>query len=339
MNKQWDFYNEFMAKEILLYDFIYDYSAADIITRLEQSMDDEVSLRVNCGGGNLFSAWGMFAKTQEHGEVTIKVDGMAASGAAYLCLFAKSVECIDASAFMFHRADGPTNSEEEKQLLIQKNKELKSKMKMRLNEDKFKEVTGMTIDQMFEGEVKDIWLTAKQAKQIGLVKKINKVDPVEMQARTEIFYRIAAELKPDKNQNPTNMTLAEFKAQHPAIYNEAIVEGRALGITAGVKQEKERIEACMVFFEIDPKGVQAAIESGNPLTMKQTAEFMLKMGSKEGLEKLAAAATPPVVTAAVKEQTEIEKNNDKLLAEILVKAGVKGEAKKEVPLMSNHNLK
>ena len=46
-------------------------------------------------------------------------------------------------------------------------------------------------------------------------------------------------------------TLEELKAQHPAIYEAAIAEGR--------KEEKERIDALMKFIDTDKEAVVDAI--------------------------------------------------------------------------------
>ena len=52
-----------------------------------------------------FAGWGMTAVISEfEGELTVKVDGVAASMAAYLLLFCNNVECLDISKIMLHPA-------------------------------------------------------------------------------------------------------------------------------------------------------------------------------------------------------------------------------------------
>jgi len=299
-----------MPKEILLYTGIYDFTAEDVINRLNDAMDDEVDMRVNSGGGSVFAGWGMIAKIKEHGNVNIKNDGIAASMAANLNLYSKSSESLDVTKFILHRADMyvAEGDVEMQKFLDNVNKDLRSRMKMRLNEEKFKEVAGMTIDEMFDSKKQvNVFLNARQAKEIGLIQKITKVNPTEMKAFNEMIYKVAAEYKPtneNSNSNPNIMTLAELKAQHPNIYNEIF----ALGILAGVSQEKDRVEACLVFNEIDPAGVKAAIESGKPLSAKQMAEFGLKSMSADALKKLASDSTGEVKTGAVTEKDKTEKD-------------------------------
>lgn len=68
------------------------------------------------------------------------------------------------------------------------------------------------------------------------------------------------------------MNKEKLLAEHPALYNEIF----ALGKTAGVTEERDRVEAIMVFNDVDPKACAEAIASGKPLTSKQMAEFSLK---------------------------------------------------------------
>lgn len=315
-----------MAKEILLYNYIVDESVRDIIERIEDSDGGEVEMRINSGGGSVFSGWGVPAKMQEHGKVKIKVDGIAASMAAIYCLFAESVECLDVSRFMLHRASLDNNDNPDAVTMVNNvNRDLKSKMKARLDADKFKEITGKTIDQMFESDI-DLWFNAKEAKAIGLVGKINKLNTVELKAMNEVFYKIAATLKPE---NPTNMTAAELKASFPNVYNEIFNAGVTAGFKDGTEQEKDRVEAALVYNEIDPKAVKEIIESGKPMSHKQMAEFSLKAStSMKALETLSEEGKKNKVetsATSTQEKTEKEKVLAGLEAELMAKLNVTGK--------------
>jgi ATP-dependent protease ClpP protease subunit len=110
---------------------------------------------------------------------------VAASMAAYLVLFCDNVECVDVSRFMLHKARGYAESEEDKLFLESVNKDLRSKMEQKFDAALWFEVTGVTIADVFEKDI-DVWLNAKQAKKLGMVKKINRLDPSEMQAFTQM---------------------------------------------------------------------------------------------------------------------------------------------------------
>jgi hypothetical protein len=224
---------------------------------------------------------------------------------------------------------------EQQSFLDSINKDLKAQMMKKLDAEAFQQVSGMSIDAMFEGDQKDVWLTAKQAKRIKLVDKIKKLEPSEAMAMNEIMYKVAASMKEEKIEKPkiTVMNLQELKQNHPAIFAEAVA--------LGVAQEKDRVEACLVFNELDPKGVKEAIESGKPLSQKQMADFSLKSvqaqllaaTTKDNAEAVETTAEP-VGSKENKEAVEKAAKEAKKLAEILAFAGVKGEKKAEMVFSS-----
>lgn len=292
-----------MKKELYLYGSIYTFTAEDLISKMDECGGEDISLRICSGGGDVFAGWGIAAKMSELGNVCAKVDGMAASMSAFLLMYAESVECIDSSTFMLHRAIGYDTSAEGKALVDTVNKSLRSKMEAKLDSKTLKELKGVSIKDLFESEERiDLFLSAKEAKKIGLVDKINKVDPVAIKAFNERMFNIAAKIeeKPDdKSKPPITMTLTEIKAQHPKVYDEIFA--------AGVAQEKDRVEAALVFMEIDPVGVKAVIESGKPLSTKETAEFALKAMSKPAIEAIKKDAEGNIITAAVDDKIKTEK--------------------------------
>lgn len=115
---------------------------------------------------------------------------------------------------------------------------------------------------------------------------------------------MAAHVQPEAVTKPTQpiitkMDISKFRNEHPDVYAQVIA--------LGVAQEKDRVEACMVFNEIDPAGVKAAIESGKPLSAKQMADFTLKAVSGKRAEDIAAEASPEVETdEAKKKETEAQ---------------------------------
>jgi ATP-dependent protease ClpP protease subunit len=263
-----------MAKELYLYSPIYDFVAQDLIASMEENKGSDIVIRSNTPGGSVFAGWGIIAKMGEHdGKVTVKVDGMAASMGFYMLLFADYVEALDVSKFMVHRADGYVSTPEDQLFLDNINKDLKAKFSSKIDNEKLKNLKSNTnkygVEDIFNPEKRiEINLSAKDAKEIGLISKITKVTPTEIQALNERLYAIAASHQPEENKKITQMDINKLKAEHPAIYAEAI----ALGIA----QEKDRVGAAMVWFEVDPAGVKAAIESGSQITAKQTQEFQFK---------------------------------------------------------------
>lgn len=290
-----------MQKELYLYSPIYDFVAETLVSQMEEFKDSEIVLRVNTPGGSVFANHGICAKMSELGNVHIKVDGAAMSSGAILLPYAKFVECLDVSTFLLHRADMYVESEADKAFLARINKDLKTKLLLKVDADIFKEVTGVSIDEMFNSEKRiDVILDAKQAKKIGLVNKVNKLTPAEVEAFNNKMFAIAAIVNPiaDQSTKPKTMNVEKLKAEHPEVVAQVLA--------MGVAKEKDRVEACLAFIEIDAAGVKAAIESGKDLSAKQMAEFAVKALNKESLEAIKKDSAPGVATKEPEAKTEKE---------------------------------
>jgi ATP-dependent protease ClpP protease subunit len=315
-----------MAKDILLYGTIYQYSAmffaSQITEATEENPEEELVLRVNCDGGSPEYGMSVIEKVQEMSEqFYIKVGAMAHSMALFLLCYLdkKKVECIDTTQAVLHRAAWPEWIESQSsflgsiyhQILVKTNKDLEKAFRAAVNVEILEALPqfaekNITLKDIFSLESRvEVLLTANDLKKIGLVSKITKITPtkaVEMAAQLESFkkctslseFKLAAQATPEVIEKPKNkiMTLDELKAQYPAVYAQVKAEGHAEGITA----EKDRVESIMVFNEIDPAGVKAAIEAGKPLTAKQMSEFSLKSFSKQTLDAVKKDSMGNVIT-------------------------------------------
>jgi len=229
--------------------------------------------------------------------------------------YAGTSEALDVSKIMIHRADMYVQNEAEQVFLDDLNKDLKAKFNKKIDKAKFKELKGITVDEVFASDERiDVWLTAKEAKAIGLIDKIVSLNPSEAKAFNEKMFSVAAiadSNKPEPNIPKPNsiMDIAKLKTEHPAVYAEVI----ALGVAQGVAQEKDRVEACLVFQEIDPVGVKAAIESGKPLSAKAMSEFTLKVVSAKKVDEIEKDSIGnPVVTAEVTAATKLSEKEKAL---------------------------
>ena len=285
-----------MAKELYLYSPIYDFVIEDLLSKMEENSNEDVVMRINSPGGQVLSGWGLIAKMQERAkqglQTDVKLDGAAMSMAAMILLFADTVEALDVSTVMLHRASMYVSNEQDQAFLDSVNKSLRSKMEAKIDGKLLKELKGVSIKDLFEApERVDVFLTAAEAKKLGIVNKINKINPKEIEAFNERFYSIAAiaEPKPLNNQNQKIMKIEELKANHPALFAEVVA--------LGVSEERDRVGACLAFLEIDAQGVKKAIESGKPLSQTQMAEFTLKAVSAKKIECIQEDSTKtPVQT-------------------------------------------
>lgn len=305
-----------MAKELLLYSPIYDWTAERLVDALEVNKDEEITLRINSGGGSVYAGYSILTKLQEHkGSVKIKVDGIAASMASFMLAFFDDIEALDVSEIMIHRADTYIDSPETQSWLDGTNAKLRSKLEAKINVDKLKKLKGVTMDQIFDPTQRlNVFLTADEAKKIGLISRVKKLTPVEATAYFDVFSAAASidpenkpagpSSKPTENKpaNFSKMTIDKLKAEHPDVYNQVFALGQAA--------EKDRVEACLVWVEIDPKATKEAIESGKPLSQKQLSEFHLKAISANALSEIEGGNPKPVATpeADATAKTEKEKS-------------------------------
>lgn len=288
-----------MAKELYLYSGIYPFTAQSLIEGMELNSGQDLTLRINSPGGDVMSGWGIIAKMQEHsGKITAKVDGCAMSMAVMPVVFADYVEMLDVSTLMIHRASMYVENAEDQAWLDNVNKNLRSKLETKIDSDALKLMKGVSISELFENEKRiDLFLTAKEAKKLGLADKINKLSPeVESQitaihASMEKYYKVAANGNPDPLKNK-NMTIESLKAEHPAVYAQVF----ELGKTAGVTAQKEIAEVWAHFAKEDPDGVKAGVKSGVAPTPLQILEMTQKQFAPSAVAAIVADNAAEVVT-------------------------------------------
>lgn len=313
-----------MATEILIYSPIFNFTAEFFIREMEEKKDEDIVVRLHTIGGDVLAAWGIIAKAKEHpNRFSIKVDGQAASMGAYLLLFFDDVEALDFSRFNLHRAS-LTNEESRDQetldILAEINKQLRSAMEAKLNIPRFEKLAGVTLDEFFKSkEVIDVNFNAKKAKSIGLIKKITNLAPEQIQALGDKFaaFQNQPVKDPPNPKNTKQMTLEEFKADHPELYSACFQKGVTAGKDTGAVDEKDRVQAWMAFNDVDPKAVADGIESGDNLSQKATAEFSRKALSAEAMAKLKEGNAPnapteqsPELTAATEALKTAEESGD-----------------------------
>ncbi len=286
-----------IVKEILLYDSIYSLTSQQFVTALEEAKDEDITVRINCDGGEVECGWAMIAKFAEHkGKKLVKVDAKAHSmGALFLC-YADDVECLDVAEFLIHRASygewfekSDYFSESLKGNLERMNKKLQAAFEAKVDAKEFEKLKGVKVKDVFSMDSRiDVFLTAAEAKKIGLVNTITKITPAKRAEIESYAAKIAArytpkpeektaaekeEIKPEKQ--PV-MTLEELKSKHPDVY--------AAAVKAGKDAEKERIEALLVYNEVDPEAVKKAIEAGTEVGPKMMAEMQMKISAKSSLK-------------------------------------------------------
>lgn len=335
-----------MAKEILLYGRMHEYSIRDFFSQVAEAVKEdpnaELHFRINSEGGNPEYTWGAICRMIEAANKKIKVDAMAHSmWAIGLCYF-DEVEATDVSQFVLHRAAYPDWFESDPRYfntLLQENlkkvnADLEKALRARIDVAMFEEMKGVKIRELFSMESRvEVLLSVGEAKKIGLVKTITKITPTkkaEIDAKfieaTEKYGMPLSKAANNEIVNPIHknnktMTLEEFKSQHPAIYAQIITESKAAGAT----EERARIQAWEGFRHIDAEAVNKGISEGRTVTGNDIANFTAKALSPEALKKLSAESAAPVTTGedASKASTEKEKKVASFEDEVKANLGIK----------------
>jgi ATP-dependent protease ClpP protease subunit len=297
--------------EILLYSDIYDFTAEQVVSQLEQYKGQPITLRINSGGGGVTNGYSILAKMQEAKKpIDIKVDGMAASMAAFMLCYSNNVECLDVSTFLLHRAAFPEYMENNADqmndgmwaYLNNMNASLRAALEAKINTDMWEAVTGTTLDALFSNDGRmDVTLTAAQAKQLGLVNKVTPLtaatkQTIEAKAKkvnAQVYAKVAAFKAPQStttNNQPNHMDRFTIKAQYPDAYKA--IRSKA------INEERERVNAWMVYIDVDAEKVKAGIASGNKITNAETQELLLKSVGVEALAKVTDGNAPAIIPAA-----------------------------------------
>lgn len=113
INKFWDFVSskDENTAELLLYGEISEYSwyEDDITPKAfnndlaEIGMVDEITVRINSGGGDVFAAVAIYTRLKEHkANIAVKIDGWCASAATIIAMAGDTIEISAGGVFMVH---------------------------------------------------------------------------------------------------------------------------------------------------------------------------------------------------------------------------------------------
>ena len=306
-------------KELFLYDGFYSFTIETLISKMKEAGDDsDITIRVNSGGGSVFAGWGLVGEMQKRkGKTTLSIDGNASSMAFITALFADKVTCLSTTKFGVHRADMYVETDDEKKMLSDTNNAIRSAFESKLNEEAFTNITGKTFDQIFtESPRPTVWLSADDAVAIGLV---NQEDVLVLTPKIAadlsskiVMHMGAYEEEPESKQTSNNKNNdKKMEAQEiKAITDEATAK------------EKARVDAWMVFAEIDLAKVKAGIDSGKEISAKEINEFLLAQSNAKNLDKIERASAETVKTPEelkAQEQAELEAEEAALEAELGLK--------------------
>lgn len=281
IHRFWNFASsgEENTTELLLYGEISEYSWwGDEITPAVFNEElknigavDEITVRINSGGGDVFAAVAIYTRLKEHtANIAVKIDGWCASAATIIAMAGNSIEISVGGVFMIHDPLAGLLGYYNTTDLANIVKELETIKQSIVN-------CYMTVTDKSEEEIKSLmtdegtWFTGQEAVDAGFctdvmfteveteVENAEKVIINSVSIGLERFHTVPKGLLgyANSHNNKTNagnkedkkMTLEEFKKEHPDVanaYRSEILAGTGTdeaGSRAAVDAERARIKA------------------------------------------------------------------------------------------------
>ncbi len=315
-----------MPKELLIYSPLWDFTAETVVNQLNELPEmEDLTVRLNTPGGNATAGWAIISKLSERsGKLKGIIDGQAMSMGAIMLVFFDEVIANDTSRIMFHKAafaSWQDPSESELNLLKTVNTQFKDKLSKKV---KGREGAKEFLAKVFEPDVRnDVELTPIEAKKLGIVDKVRKLEPKAEYIGTQIVAIVESKKETPSGDSDKSkikiMDKATLKAENPSLYAAILAEGHDAGVIEGTAAERDRVGAWAVFNEINPEAVKAGIESGKPLTATKTAEFNLQIAKGDKVEA-AKEDNPDAIDTKTevltKEEIQAKKDKDLLDKEL-----------------------
>jgi ATP-dependent protease ClpP protease subunit len=155
--------------ELAILGEITSYTAADIIAALNFFRDRPATITMMSGGGDAFASLGIYDFIKNR-DVTVRIYGIAASGAAIVAAGAKNTEMAAGAFLMIHNAYSVVDGEGDDVLASINERQV----------DIFSARTGMRKDKVKKMLEDETFLSAQEAKDMGFADVV--FDPMKMAA-------------------------------------------------------------------------------------------------------------------------------------------------------------
>ena len=244
---------------------------SDILDSIAPDNKEDIIVEINSGGGSVYAASEIYTLLKDHpNNVVSKILGLAASAASYIALGANKVLMAPTGQIMIHNASAVASGD-------YRDMDLASNILKNTNiaiANAYKLKTGKSHEELLSMMDEEKWLTAQQAKEVGLIDEImfdngelaivanahtNSEGMLPQQvldkfrsemmgmnisgegAPAQITNQVAVPVVSNQTQQkeePKSMDLETFKNDHPELFNQV----KNLGYEEGVTAENARIK-------------------------------------------------------------------------------------------------
>ena len=294
---------------ILLYGEVGDWSevsARDVVTRLLELTRtyDKIDIRINSGGGEVYCGLAIYeALRNSTANLTIYVDGIAASMAAIIALCGKPLYMSPYARLMLHNVSGGSwgNSKELRRVAEEMEQLQGTLAKMIAGR------LGKTPEEIettyFDGE--DHWLTAQECLSMGLIDGIYSMDeddapPLsEKSTQEEIQTYFQNRLENQAINNDDMALLDEIRKACPSI-TASMGEGEVVREVARLssqlkssEEENRELKAKLASIEAEQhKAILDAAVAAGKITAEQRTHYEALLASSPESAKALLASLP-----------------------------------------------
>lgn len=224
-----------MATTLFLYQDIggFGTSAADFIDQVNALGDDQpIDLRINSTGGDVFEGYAIYNALRRHkADVTVYVDGLAASIASYIAMAGNQIFMAENAMLMIHLPySGGAGTADE----MRKNADILDMITSSLV-DAYASRTGIPDTEIRKMLGEETWMDSRQALAFGFVDGVT--EPLEMAAKFDV-----TALSKFKNV-PEKLKLMATEPKH---------EDSAAALRAVEAEETSHIEAATITPDAKP---------------------------------------------------------------------------------------
>ena len=158
-----------MATEIRLFGTVgEDFTSRGVAEQVAALSNDDLLVRINSGGGNLFEALAIFNILQRHGNAMIDVEGAALSAAAVIAMAGRRIRMAGGALLMIHspmHLVGGTISDHESSIEMLKRGEQSTI-------DIFERRTRLPRQRIADMLTNETWMSAQEAIQLGFADEL-----------------------------------------------------------------------------------------------------------------------------------------------------------------------
>jgi ATP-dependent Clp endopeptidase proteolytic subunit ClpP len=276
---------------IFIYGDIDDYQgkAEDVVIELLeiQKQYQQVEVHINSNGGEVYSGIAIVnALKNSTADISIYIDGIAASIAAVIALCGKPLYMSQYSRIMIHSIKvGIYGDKKDLRITIEEIESLENTL-CDLIAGKMQKTTEEIKTLYFDG--KDHWITANEALALGLIEGVYDVEALPENSTTEQIYKIFNNRLETQSQNLQALNIDEFK-KRPSFVN-AVTDADILRIIDGLETEAAKVPALNARIQVfENKEVEAAAAAIEALLDTAIAEERIKQPQRAHFQALLKA--------------------------------------------------